>query len=403
MHGGTDHAEDFNSAESSVALVSTADAERQTGIERATTMELFLDLVFVFTITQLTELVSHPHDLAPYGKAALLVCITWWMYGGYIWLTGNLRLDRQGPRLAIFAGMAGFLLMALATPGAFGATAAAPSDTGIIFGVAFLGVTLIHFFMFTTVPNSSANAIWRIAPFNITGAALVLLGGFVDDDWRWTLWLAAVLVLPSSTLFGRSGGWAVNAGHFVERHGLVVIVAFGESIVAIGVGAGGLELDAGLVATALLALMLSAAMWWLYFDHDDTDSVAALAATSGDRRGSLGMAMAYTHVVMLAGIVLMSAGVKSLVAHPDEPVETASAWNLAAGVALYIVGEVAFRYSFGLGATRLRLAAAGVVLLTVPIGLEGSGLAQLAAALVVVMALIVTEKVRPYGDVVTTG
>lgn len=145
----------------------TAD-ERSAEIERASTLELFLDLVFVFTVTQLTELVAHPHGAGDYVDAALILGLTWWMYDGYIWLTGNVRTDRAGPRLAVFAGMGGYLLMALSIPAAFGPTEEAAGDSGVVFGLAFLAVTVIHTLLFSTAPNTSARAIWSVAPFNLT-------------------------------------------------------------------------------------------------------------------------------------------------------------------------------------------------------------------------------------------
>jgi low temperature requirement protein LtrA len=361
-------------------------------VERASTIELFLDLVFVFTVTQLTEQVAHPHDAGDYGQAALILMMTFWMYDGFVWLTGNVTLDRPARRIALFAGMAGFLLMAMAIPGAFGSTEGA-HDSGIVFGLAFIGVNLVHAGMFTTAPNQSAQAIWRIAPFNLTSAGLVLLAGFVDRDWRWLCWLAAVLVVSSTTLFRRHEGWSISAAHFVERHGLVIIVALGESIVAIGVGASGLEIDLALAAAAVLALALSAALWWVYFDRDDATAEQVMRDRSGDSRGHLGMWLAYTHLVMVAGIVVMAAGVKVILAHPTDAVESSTAWNLAAGIAVYLAGEATFRYGIGLGIGVRRLVTAALLVLSVPVGTESTGMLQLTVALGLVVALLVVEAV----------
>ncbi len=137
------------------------------------------------------------------------------------------------------------------------------------------------------------------------------------------------------------------------------------------------------MATALLALALSATMWWLYFDRDDEVAAAVMAATAGDRRSDLGM---------VAGIVVMAAGVKSIVAHPTDAAETAGAWNLATGVAVYILGDAVFRHSLGLGPSGRRLVVAGLFILTAPLEAEASGLAQLAADVGLMILLIVTER-----------
>jgi low temperature requirement protein LtrA len=382
--------------------VSATRDEQFAEIDRARTLELFFDLVFVFTVTQLTELVSHPDGFRDYGQAALILCVTWWMYDGYVWLTGNLSMSTTSHRMGIIAGMAGFLLMAMAIPGAFGATESAP-DSGIAFGLAYAAVTLVHLGMFTRAPTSSAQAIWRIAPFNLTGAGLVLAAGFVNADWRWVLWLTAVVVMASSGFFGRLRGWTLSAGHFVERHGLVIIVALGESVVAIGVGASGLEIDGGVAATAVLALTLSATMWWVYFGRDDEQAARVMAESTGVRRSQLGIWFAYSHVVMIAGIVVMAAGVKSILAHPTDSAETAAAWNLAAGISVYLVGEALFRHSLGLGTSVARLVAAGLLLATVPIGTAGSGLAQLAFAAGLMVALKTTEYMWTTGRPTRSG
>jgi low temperature requirement protein LtrA len=372
----------------------TAPAERSdTEVERASTLELFLDLVFVFTVTQLTELVSHPHGFSSYGEAALILLITWWMYDGYVWLTGNIRMDSPLSRLAIFAGMAGFLLMALAIPGVFEEGGVA-GDSALVFGLAYTGVVVLHMLMFSTAPNSSAQAIRRIAPFNLGGATLVLVAAFVSEEWRWMFWLAAVIVMLSSSLFGRLEGWSVSPTHFIERHGLVIIVALGESVVAIGVGAAGLPVDGSLAATAVLALALSAAMWWVYFDRDDEEAATVMVATHADHRSQLGLWIAYAHVVMIAGIIVTAAGITSILSHPTEPSETAAAWNLAIGLAVYLLGEAYFRFSLGLGPPFKRLLAAALMLLTVPIGLALSGMAQLAATFALLVLLLVGESLR---------
>ena len=363
---------------------------RTTEIDRASTLELFLDLVFVFTVTQLTEFVTDPHGLGDYGKALLILSITFWMYDGYVWLTGNVVMDRPAYRGAIFLGMGGYLLMAMAIPGSFGD--GAHGDSGIVFGLAFLLVTLVHAAMFTTAPNASARAIRGIAPFNIGAAALLVIGGLGEPQWRWVWWLAAILLVTSSSVFGRERGFTISAVHFVERHGLVIIVALGESIVAIGVGANGLEIDATLVLTAMLGLALSATLWWVYFDRDDEGAGAAMTALIGHTRARMGLWVAYTHLAMVAGIVMMAAGVEPIVAHPTRTVGTATAWNLAAGVAVYLVAEAVFRIVLRVGRGGRRFAAAAAVLLTVPLGTGASGIAQLAAAVAVMIGLVTTSR-----------
>jgi low temperature requirement protein LtrA len=370
-------------------------------IERASTLELFLDLVFVFTVTQLTELVAHPDGFRSYGQAALILAVTFWMYDGFVWLTGTVSLSRPAIRVSIFAAMAGFLVMAMAIPTAFGPSDSSSFDGGVAFGAAYLAVTLIHAGLFSTAPTSSATAIWRLAPFNIAGATLVLIAGFVEEDWRWVLWLLAVAVMISNTVMRREQGFTLSATHFVERHGLVILIALGESIVAIGAGTAGLKIDAALATTAALALALSASMWWLYFDRDDERAGRVLVGTARGRQARLGMWIAYSHLVMVAGVVLMAAGVEAIVAHPKDPAETAAAWNMAVGTAVYLLGEGWFRRSLGVGRWVRRLIASALLLATVAVGRASSGLTQLTVAVAIVIVLLVLEA-RDADDTVGT-
>jgi low temperature requirement protein LtrA len=366
--------------------------------ERASTLELFLDLVFVFTVTQLSQYVAHPEDIGDYGQALLILIVTWWMYDGYVWLTGNVSLEPTPNRLAIFAGMGGYLWMALAIPGAFGDNAHSPSDTGVVFGLGFLLVTVIHMLLFSTAPTSSAQAIWRLAPFNLSGALLVVLAGFVDPDWRWIVWLLAVMVPLSSPFLLRMGGWTVSSAHFVERHGLVILVALGESVVAIGAGASGLEIDSSLVVTVLLALALSATMWWVYFDRDDQRAEQVMRASSTQDRPWLALWIAFAHLVMIGGIVVAAAGIENIVSHPHGAVDTAGAWNLAAGLCIYVLGETWFRGLVTAGIPIKRIAVAFLSLASVPVGLQVSGHAQLLVAVALMIVVILADTVSTRED-----
>ena len=362
-------------------------------IERVTTLELFLDLVFVFTVTQLTDLVSGPHPGGDYAKAALILFFTWWMYDGYVWLTGNVAFHRPHKRLALFVGMGGFLLMAIAIPGAFGRTAEAMSDSGVLFGCAYLAVTVVHSTLFKTAPNVSSAAMRRLAPYNVCAALAVIGAGLFSEDRRWIGWAVGVGILVFISVRDGAHGFTVNAAHFAERHGLVIIIALGESIVDIGLSASGLRIDGNLVAAALLGLALSATMWWVYFDRDDQLAESTLTAEEGDRRSSVGLWVAYTHLVMIAGIVVMSAGVKLVVAHPGSHTAPGDAWNLAAGAAIYLLGEAWFGVALRARGGWRTVVAAALILATVPLGTNVSGLAQLGASVIVMVLLIVADRV----------
>jgi len=362
-------------------------SEPREQVDRVSTLELFFDLVFVFTITQLTTVLVD--DPTPRGllRAVLMLAVIWWMYGGYAWLTNAVALDRAARRLLLLGGMAGFLVLALAIPRAF-------SGGGVAFGLAYLLVVGVHAGLFTRA--SSQHTVWavfRLAPYNLVSALLVLVAGLVGGTAEYVLWTAAVVLewVLTSRLAGIAG-FQVAPSHFVERHGLVVIVALGESIVAIGIGAAGLPVDAALTGVAVLGLLLSACLWWAYFGGDDTRAERALAAAPAGRRPALALhAFGYWHLPILLGVIAAAAGLKQAVGHAFDQLQVEQAVALAGGVGLFLAGNVLFRGSLGIGRWHGQSVAALLALATIPLGAEVSALAQLLVLVVLLVAALAAE------------
>jgi low temperature requirement protein LtrA len=366
---------------------------------RVTTLELFFDLVFVFTITQLTAILLADPNPRGLLSAILMLGVTWWMYGGYAWLTNAVPPNTTTRRLLLMAGMAGFLVMALAIPGTF------DGNDGLAFGLGYLLVTAVHTALFTkTTAESAVRAILRLAPFNFVSAILVLLAGILGGTAEFVLWSAAFGLQVIAPYLSGQEGFVIQAAHFVERHGLVVIIAFGESIVAIGIGASQLRVDAALVFVAVLGLALTGCLWWLYFGGDDDEEAErALGNTPHERRPNVALvAYGYAHLALLFGIVLLSAGVKKAIGHAFEHLAPAAAWYLAGGVALFLLGDALFRAVLGIGRNGYRVAAALVALATVPLGQSGVAVAQLGALVVVLFVAIVAERLRARSDQLIT-
>jgi low temperature requirement protein LtrA len=356
---------------------------------RVSTLELFFDLVFVFTITQLTGVLVEGGDLAALVQVVVMFLAIWWMYDGYAWLTNAIATDRVRYRLLLIGGMGGFLVIALAIPHAY-------DGDGLPFGLGYCAVTLLHAGMYVRGASvAEVAAILRIVPFNLVAAGLVLVGGAVGGDLQWVLWAVAGLIWVTPW-FTSVEGFVISVAHFVERHGLVVIVALGESIVVIGVGAAGLELDAGLVLAALLSLALSASLWWLYFS-DEGAVERALHESPPERRPQLALiGFGYWHYGLLLGVVAVAAGLKKAIADPYDPLDAWIASELAVGAAVFVACAVGFRRTLGLERGRIRLAAAGAALATIPLGTELAATAQLAVlAAIVVLALAVEASTTP--------
>ena len=355
-------------------------------VTRVSTLELFFDLVFVFTITQVSDLTLHARGPLELLRPLLVLALIWWMYGGYAWLTNNVGTAQALNQVLVLTAMAAFLVMALAVPEAFG-------RDGLAFGLAYLLVNCIHAALFTRAPDqSSARAIWQIAPFNISTALLVVVAALLPPAWGWLCWAGAVLVLATVPFFGKSDSFAVQPAHFVERHGLVVIIALGESIIAIGVGAAGAPLTLTLIVAAVLTLALNAALWWSYFSQDERLAEHALASVDGGQRARMALyAFGYAHLLMVAGIVLLATGIKQVIGQPQDAEPLATSAMLASGVALYLGGDVLFRRAVRIPARSARLVAAFASLLTIPLGQWAGGLAQIGGLLAVFGALLAFE------------
>jgi low temperature requirement protein LtrA len=343
------------------------------------TLELFFDLVFVFTLTQLTGLLADEPDTVGLFKVVLLLSVIWWIYDGYVWLTNALTLDVLGHRLLLIGGMAGFLVMALAIPTSF-------EGSGLAFGLGYLAVVALHGGLYMRGTSlREARAIRGIVPFNLAAALLLVGGGSVGGDAQWVLTVAAAALLWSVPAFVSVEDFQISASHFVERHGLVVIVALGESIVVLGVGAGGAEVGFELALVALLGLALSASLWWTYFGDEEAVEQAMLAAPLPERP-RLALVFGYVHIVLLLGIVLLATGLKKAIPAPLEPLDELTAIALAAGTAMFVSADAVLLRVLGVVQSPARALASVAVLATIPLGLALSAAVQIAAVAAIVTA-----------------
>ena len=309
------------------------------GESRVSPLELFFDLVMVFAITQITGLVGHDHDAHGVLRGVLLFAALWWAWGAYAWLTNAVRVDDMRVRLVLLGGLAATLVAALAVPDSF-------EDDGVAFGLAYLAVMALHLALFAlaaTDRETSRQAILRLAPTNLGAGVLLVIGGALHGGAQEALWALAVVVIFVGPYVTGVGGFSIHPGHFAERHGLIVIVALGESVIAIGAG-GEVSVDGTLAATALAAIALVIGLWWAYFDHDAEQNEAALTAATGPERAALARdTYSYLHVPLVLGIVLAAVGLHDALAHPDEHLDPLIGGLLAAGVAMYFLGLVAMR------------------------------------------------------------
>jgi low temperature requirement protein LtrA len=350
---------------------------------RVSTLELFFDLVFVFAITQLTGILAEEMTVTGALRVLLIFGVLWWMYGGYVWLSNARTPSRTPERLLMLTGMAGFLIMGLAIPHAFG-------RDGVALGLGYLIVVTIHAWLYQRVNRNIA----RVAPFNFAAALLVIGAGLVKGPAAYVLWAAALAVQVLSPLVIRvRGRFAIQPSHFVERHGALVIIVLGESVADIGIGAGGHAVTVSLVLSAALGLALTAALWWTYFGAED-DERAEQAMTRADPAARPALALAayfYAYIPMLLGVVALAAGVKQAIVRTEATLPAGPCAALACGVALFMAGSAAFRYALRIGTQPYRLGAAVAALTASVLGVTVSAAAEIALLAVIVAAALVFE------------
>ncbi|HWO15789.1 MAG TPA: low temperature requirement protein A [Solirubrobacterales bacterium] len=362
--------------------------------ERVTPLELFFDLVFVLAITQCTALMSHHPTWDGLAQGLLVLGVVWWSWVGYAWLTSVIDPEEGAVRLVIFAAMAGLLVVSLCIPEAF-------DELALAFALAYGFVRAAHIALFILAsPEDDAlrRSVLGLALSTAVAVCLLVAASFFDGLAQGSLWALALFLDMAGPYFIRPDGWRLVPEHFAERHGLVVIIALGESIVAIGVGAAGV-VDWGVISAAVLGVGLTAAMWWVYFD------VVALVAgrrlveaREGRERNTMARdSYSYLHLPMVAGIVLVALGMKRTIGHVDEHLRAEIAFALMGGLAAYLLGHVAFRYRHVHTINRQRLLLAVVLLALVPVAVELPALASLAIANALVWVMIAYET-RKYGE-----
>ncbi|HJU66249.1 MAG TPA: low temperature requirement protein A, partial [Gemmatimonadaceae bacterium] len=301
-------------------------------------------------------------------------------------------------KLLLFAGMTGFLIAAVAVPHAF-------DETGALFGFGYLVVIIVHLLLFTQADVLAG--VLRLAPFNIASALLILGAGFVHGPLVYVLWVVALALqaiapymAPDRSRKGVATSFRVSAAHFVERHGLLVIVALGESVIAIGMGVDIEHITIATVGVIVLALVLPAALFWTYF-IDAAAAEHALAGANAEARSLLAIrAYFFAHIPVLLGIVFAAAGIHAAIAHPGERAGLPEATALAGGVSLFLLGVAEVRRSLGIGSAVGRAMAAAAVLATIPVGTAASAGLQLVLVVGVVVAMLA---MRPAPRATTTA
>jgi len=360
--------------------------------DRVTSLELFFDLVFVIALTQCTALIARTPTWEGVIKGLLVLGVLWWSWVGYSWLTSVVDPEEGSVRLVMFAAMAALLVADLCVPRAFG-------SEGLLFACAYAVVRIAQIALFMLASRDDPalrRSVLGLAVGSAIGVGLLIAASFTGGRLQIGIWaLALVLDGVGPFLFGAEG-WRLAPRHFAERHGLIIIIALGESVLAIGAGAGA-ALDAGVVAAAVLGMVVAAALWWAYFDVVALVAERRLAKAEGLERNEMARdSYSYLHFPMLAGIMFVAVGLKRTLAHVSEPLGVVPAAALLGGAAIYLLAHVAFRYRNVHSLNKQRLLCSMLLLALVPIetAVRPPSLVTLGTLAAVLSALIAYEALR---------
>jgi low temperature requirement protein LtrA len=370
-----------------------------------TPLELFFDLVFVFALTQVTAFMAD--ELSWHGilRGVLVTTLLWWAWTAYAWLANVVSAEERPLKLALLTAMSAMFVLALCIPEAFD-DAPGGLRGPVVLAVCYLVVRLMHFLMFLIISREDAALraqVLRFAP-SVVASGVVLLVASQFEGWLQTgLWMLALVADYVGTALAGFSGWRLPApGHFSERHGLIIIVALGESIVAIGVGVAQEPIAWVIIVASVLGLVLASAMWWAYFDVSALLGEHALASEPVETRARLARnAYSFAHLPLAVGILLVAFGLKEVLLYVSDsshhsltdPLPSVALAALVGGVTIYLLGHVIFKWLTVHTISVVRLAAAAALVLALPLIAPLPALAQLAVVAFLVTCAVLVESV----------
>jgi low temperature requirement protein LtrA len=368
----------------------TVQSRDENGEERVTPLELFFDLIFVFAFTQVTALISSDPSWAGLAKGLVVLGVLWWAWAAYAWLTNTIDPEESDVRLVVFGAMGAMLVASLAVPDVFG-------NDAFIFACAYAVVRIAHLALYAFAGRGDRDllaAIGRLSVGSLVAITLLFVASALDGPAQTALWVIALACDFAGAFIGGGRGWRLEAGHFAERHGLIVIIAIGETIVALGASSTH-ELGLGVLTAAALGLAIAFALWWAYFDVVAIVAERKLREATGKEQLTMARdSYSYLHLPMIAGIILFAVGVKKTLADIGEPLATVPAVALCGGVALYLGAHILFRLRNVQTLNQRRLVVTLVLVALIPLALEIPALVTLALVAALCVGLIAYEAIR---------
>jgi low temperature requirement protein LtrA len=382
---------------------------------RVTPLELFFDLVFVYALTQVTALMAADLTAGGFLRGLLVLALLWWCWCCYAWLGNTVRADEGVVRIGLFAVMATMFVVAVTIPEAFTDLPGGLSGP-VVFASCYLVVRVVHLVLYRFAAQGDPGlrrqlaraAVPMLAGALVLFTAALLPQRLVEDPAqvvtvRTLLWALALTVDYGGIMAIGASGWQVfSAAHWAERHGLIIIVALGESIVSIGVGVSALPISWPIIVASALGIAVAAALWWAYFDVVAIAAEQVLTRASGGARAELARdPYTYLHLPMVAGIILLALGLKKVLEYVadasehdlSDPLRGLGLYALFGGVALYLLGHFGFRLRNMRSVNRPRLVAIGALIVLTPVAARLPALAALGLVAVVCVGLVLAEVV----------
>ena len=342
---------------------------------RVTTFELFFDLVYVFAFTQVSRLMAETHSAMGILQALIVLSLMWWTWVGFSWISNQASADQPFLRTVMTLAMIAVFIAALTIPEAYD-----DLDGGwngpLVFAGAYAAVRIIHIGLYLVVARGDSAMRRQLVIFMaamIPAVSLIFIGGVIGGDAQLWVWLAAMIYELVATRVGSviGQGWRLpSAEHWAERHGLVVILALGESIVAIGVGVAREPIDLQIMLGSAASVVISVLLWWSYFARLAAFGEHALTRRDEQARALLGAdAYSYAHFIIIAGIIVTALGIEDAMKHIDgaEPFGWFGAIALGAGIAMFAAGTVVFAVLVGLRRPIMRAIEAVLLIAAIPL------------------------------------
>ena len=345
---------------------------RDEATHKVSTLELFFDLVFVYGISQVTAYLADDHSALGFVRGLLLAALLWWAWVAYSWLGTSIRIDEGAVQVAMFVAMGAIMLLALLMPDFFDDERGA--SVAMIAASAYVVVRLMHLHLFYVGGRSDpgiSSAVARLARTVVIAAALLLAGAYLGGMWQMILVTVAVAIDVIGPFLGGGRGWRLSLGHFAERYGLIVIIALGESIVAIGIGAAGVPVSASLLVTAGLGVAVACALWLAYFDGAASAMEHAVAGRDGVARVTTARDVySVMHFLVVAGLILVALTMKSALKYEgwQEPLAGYAAFALGLGLCQFLGALWLMRRRSGARTAWAEPVVAGLALMLIPLG-----------------------------------